>query len=280
MPVSVNGSSAMSDGADTIAAASESVGKVSDGDVTDDAFLGGRLTIRQPVRGYRAGVDAVLLAAAASGFSGRNVLDAGAGVGTVGLCVAARCPASHVVLAEREPPLLALAEHNIASNGMAARVRAVSADVVMAPAATLHAALAAGSFDVVLANPPYHDIGAGTPAKSTLKAASQAMPADDLDDWVRFLARMAAPGGRAIVVHKAESLGRLLATFNGRFGAIRVLPIHPRAGEPAHRILVSGVKGSRAPLTLLPGFVLHAEGEGFTPQAQAIFRDGAPLMMG
>ncbi|MGQ0456390.1 MAG: tRNA1(Val) (adenine(37)-N6)-methyltransferase [Hyphomicrobium sp.] len=270
----------MPDGASLTASATLSVLKLPDGDFTDDAFLDGRLTIRQPARGYRAGVDAVLLAAAATGFGGAKVLDAGAGVGTVGLCIAASCADAHVVLVERETPLLDLAQHNIDSNGLGARVCAVAADVAMSPSASLPAALATGSFDVVVANPPYHDRGAGTPAGSPLKAASHAMPAADLDDWLRFLARMAAPSGRAIVVHKAESLGRLLAAFNGRFGAIRVLPIHPRMGDPAHRILMTGVKGSRAPMELLSGVVLHAEGGRFTPEAQAIFRDGAPLTMG
>lgn len=244
---------------------------------TDDAFLGGKVVVRQRVRGYRAGVDAVLLAAAAPEALRGKALDIGAGAGAVGLCVAARCPDATVTLVERRPELVQLARHNIEANGLSARARAVEFDVLRAPVAHAPDMLEPDSFDLVMANPPYHDEGAGTLSRDAAKAASNAMPVEELDAWVRFLARMAAPGARALMIHKAGALARLLAAFDGRFGALRILPIHPRAGEPAHRVIVCGTKGSRAPLTVMPGFILHAEGEGFTPEASAIFRHGEAL---
>ncbi len=247
---------------------------------TDDAFLGGKIVVRQPVRGYRAGVDAVLLAAAASPqeFRGK-ALDAGAGAGAVGLCLAARYPGAAVTLVERRPDVAELARHNIKANGLETRVRVVELDILHAPSALSLENLQSNSFDVVIANPPYHDEGAGTPSRDASKAASNAMPVEELDAWVRFLARMAAPGARALMIHKAEALPRLLTAFDGRFGALRILPIYPRAHQPAHRVIVRGIKGSRAPLTVMPGFILHADGEGFTPEANAVFRHGAALIL-
>jgi tRNA1(Val) A37 N6-methylase TrmN6 len=65
----------------------------------------------------------------------------------------------------------------------------------------------------------------------------------------------------------------LLAAFDARFGALTVLPLSPRPGEPASRVLVRGVKGSRAPLALLSGRPVHiAGGEAFTPEMEAILR--------
>lgn len=243
-------------------------------DFTDDVFLGGKVLVRQPARGYRAGIDPVLLAATLPvAFAGR-VLDVGAGAGTVGLCIAARCPAARVTLVERAPELVAFARHSVKSNGFENRVSVVAADILQ-PAS--QANLDTAEFDIVVANPPYHDDGGGTPAQTALKAASNAMPGDDLDGWLRFMTRMSRPGGKAIMIHTAESLPRLFAAFDRRFGALRVLPIHPRANAPAHRIVLSGVKGSRAPLTLLPAFVLHAEDGTYTPAAKTITRDGAAL---
>lgn len=72
----------------------------------------------------------------------------------------------------------------------------------------------------------------------------------------------------------------MLVALDQRFGAIRILPLHPRAGDPAHRVIVEGTKGSRAPLQLLSGFVLHVEGNGFTPAAEAILKGGAGLPVG
>ena len=251
------------------------------GDVSADAFLGGALSILQPRNGYRAGLDAVMLAAAVPADESRplRVLDVGAGVGTAGLCVAQRVPYAEVVLLEKEPPLAALAAENVARNNLASRVRVVTA-VVGAPAAALRAlGLVEESFGHVIANPPFHDSDAGTLPPDTLKAAAHAMPEAELDGWARFMARMTAPGGEATIIHKADALARLLAVLDARFGALKVLPLHPRAGAPAHRVLVQGVKGSRGPLQILPGFVLHQDGNAFTPAAQDILRDCAPLPM-
>lgn len=246
---------------------------------TADVFLGDRLIVRQPRQGYRAGVDAVLLAATAGsgGRAPRTLLDVGSGAGTVGLCAASRLPALQAVLLERDPAFVALARDNIAANGLADRVCAVEADVG-APAAQLDAlGLRPDSFDAVLANPPYHDSDAGTPAPHALKADAHAMPSDALETWARFMARMVRRGGRVTLVHKAEALPRVLAAFATRFGALIVLPIHPRAGEDAIRVIVSGIKGNRAPLSLRAPFVLHGIGQEFTEEARSILRSGAAL---
>lgn len=248
--------------------------------VSDDAFLGGRLNILQPLKGYRAGLDAVMLAAAVRGRGGSpfRVLDVGAGVGTAGLSVAWRCPEATVVLLEREPDLVALARENIARNGLGERVSVVEADIRRVASADL-AALGAdeGQFDQVIANPPYHTEGAGTSARNALKAAAHAMPEAGLEDWCRFLARMARPGGDALIVHKTEALPDLLEALKGRFGALSALPLHSHEGEAASRILLRGCKGSKAPFRLEPGLVLHEANERFTRGAEGVLRLGQAL---
>lgn len=247
---------------------------------TDDAFLGGALMVLQPRSGYRAGVDAVMLAAAVPAVSGRpgRVLDAGAGVGTAGLCLARRCPEVSVVLLDREPELAELARRNVDRNGLAERCSVAEADLGDCSDAELSAlGIAAGSFDHVIANPPFHVEGEGTAALDALKAASHAMPAAGLEAWSRFLARMARPGGTATVIHKAEALPELLAVLGKRFGGLRVLPIHAQAYAPAIRVIVQGMKGSKAPPALLPAFVLHGADGGFTPEAGEILRRGGAL---
>lgn len=250
-------------------------------ETTQDAFLGGALNLLQPKSGYRAGIDAVLLAAAAPWSKGRQerYLDAGGGVGTVGLCLARRCPDAMAVILEREPFLVGLAEENAKRNGLAERVSVFSGDI-LAPASELAGlGLVAESFDHVLANPPFYVDGQGTPAADPLRSAAHSIPESDLDQWGRLLARMATPGGTATLIHKADALGKVMGALSGRFGGLKVLPIYSRAESPAIRIIVQGTKGSRAPMTLLPGLVLHGEGNGFNPFADSIFRAGAALSL-
>lgn len=245
-------------------------------DTSLDYFLGDRLAVRQPVRGYRAGIDAVLLAATARPGEG-PLLDLGSGVGTVGLCAAVRCPDLDVTLVERAPALAELARSNIAANQLDDRARVVEAEIGEALPPEAARILKAGSFAHVLANPPFHDEATGTPSLWPLKAVSHAMTSDALENWARFMARMAMPGGRATMIHKAEALPRILAAFDNRFGALTILPVHPRDGAPAIRVIVDGVKGSRAPLTLKPGLILHGAANAFLPEIDSILRRGAPL---
>lgn len=253
-----------------------------DGSVTDDAFLGGALKLLQPKSGYRAGVDAVLLAASVPCIQDVNerVLDAGGGVGTVGLSVVRRCPAATAVLLERAPMLVDLANENVKRNALSERVQVFSGDLTASWSEMAGEGLAPESFDHVVANPPFHTDGEGTASPDPWKSIAHSMPQGDLDLWGRLLARMAVPGGTGTMIHKAEALGAVLGAMAGRFGALKILPIYPRAGQPAIRIIVQGTKGSRGPTTILPGFTLHGEGNGFLPEAEAILRHGGALSLG
>jgi tRNA1(Val) A37 N6-methylase TrmN6 len=250
--------------------------------VTDDAFLGGALRILQPKEGYRAGIDAVLLAAAAPANAGgaERVLDVGAGVGVVGLSVARRVADASVTLVEREPILADLARANVGRNDLGARVRVIVADVARRLDDLPELRPDAEGFDHVLANPPYNAEATGTVSVEALKAAASAMPGGNLARWARFMAAMAKPGGSATVIHRADAVGEILSAFAGRFGGAIVFPLYPRAGQSAIRVLVQGIKGSNAPLQLRPGLVLHEVDSSFTAEAEAILRHGAALSLG
>jgi tRNA1(Val) A37 N6-methylase TrmN6 len=244
-----------------------------------DAFLGGAVHVAQPTQGYRAGLDAVLLAASCPVNTTRNerILDCGAGVGTVGLCVACRAPLAHVTLIEREPELAALARANSAANGLADRVSVIEADLTDRLSQIPDLTGAVESFDHVLANPPYYEDHRGTRASDPLRARAHAMPTDDLEAWARFMAGMAKPSGTATLVHRVEALGTILKVFETRFGQIKIMPVYARVGAVANRILVQGIKGSRAPLSLMPPLVLYdADGQP-TPMVEGILRRGDAL---
>lgn len=252
-------------------------------DTTDDAFLDGRLSIRQPRDGYRAGLDAVLLAAAASvPIAGDcRVLDAGAGVGVVGLAIAARAPRARVTLVEIDAALAYLARSNAERNGFADRVEVVTADIgrggSLLHGATRPPGLQPGVFTHLVSNPPYHADGSGTAPRASLRRVSHQMAAGGLERWLAFLATAARRDATLTLVHRADALDRILAALAGRFGGVRIRPVQARADRPAGRVLVSAVKGSRAPLTLLPALVLQDADGRYHDQIEAVMRHGTPL---
>jgi tRNA1(Val) A37 N6-methylase TrmN6 len=237
-----------------------------------DALFDGRLVLRQPARGHRAGTDAVLLAAATPDGTGA-LIDAGAGVGTAGLAVALRAPGWRLRLVERDPDMAQLAQANVAANGLAERADVIVADFLRA-AERRRAGLADSSADCVICNPPFHAAGVVRASPDARRAAAhvQAGDGDAVAPWLRAIAALLRPGGTMVMIHRAATLDALIGACRGRFGALAIRPVHSREGMEASRVLLRGVKGSRAPLRLLPGLILHGADGAFTPRAEAIHR--------
>jgi tRNA1(Val) A37 N6-methylase TrmN6 len=239
---------------------------------TRDAFLGGRLVIAQPAKGFRAGLDSVLLGASVRRGEGA-LLDLGAGVGTAALVALSHAGALTATLADADAEILALAAENIAANGFADRAATLQVDIAAPAAARRAAGLAANAYATVIANPPFFGAGQGTASPDTRRAAARHMPVTALDHWVRAAVSAATADGEIVFVLPATSLGAILAAFEPRLGAIAVLPLAPRPGEAATRILIRGVKQSRAPLSLLATRPIHGpEGNGFAPEIEAVLR--------
>ncbi|MGE0005637.1 MAG: tRNA1(Val) (adenine(37)-N6)-methyltransferase [Parvibaculaceae bacterium] len=243
--------------------------------LTEDGFLDGRLRILQPEKGYRAGIDAVFLAASVPCGPGDAVFEAGMGAGVAALCLAYRVPGLRITGMEAAARYAMLAEENARRNGCGSGVSVVHADIREALRRGSALAPAAGSMAHAFANPPFFEEDKATASPVALKAQAHSFAAGDLDLWIRAMHGLLQPRGTMTVIYRAEALARLLALFEGRFGDIAVAPLFPRAGLAATRIIVQGVKGSRAPLRLLPGLVLHGEDGTFTPAAEAVLRDGA-----
>lgn len=244
--------------------------------ISEDAILGGRLVLRQPRRGHRVGHDAILLAAATSARPGEQIIDLGAGVGAAGLAVARRVEGVAVTLVEIDPALAALAGENAARNALAERVRAVCLDVAAPAAAFAAAGLAAAAADRVLMNPPFN-APQQQPSPHPGRRLAHSASRHTLDRWLGAAARLLRPAGVVTLIWRADALDSLLPALTAGFGAVTLLPIHPKPGAPAIRVLARAVKGSRAPLSLLPGFVLADAAARPTAQAEAVLRGGALL---
>jgi len=246
-------------------------------EVTEDAALGGKLRLRQPKGGHRVGHDAILLAAACPARTGERAVDLGAGVGAAGLALALRVDGTEVVLVEVDAGLARLAAENVQLNGLSARVSTVVLDVAAPARAFAAAQLGPESVARVLMNPPFNDPARQRASPDDRRRLAHAGSGAALPVWIKTAARLLRPRGTLTMIWRADGLADALQALAPAFGAVAVLPVHPGEEKAAIRVLVRATKASRAPLALLPGFVLNERSGRSTAQAESVLRDGAAL---
>jgi tRNA1(Val) A37 N6-methylase TrmN6 len=235
---------------------------------TEDAFLGGKLRLRQLKSGHRAGHDAMLLAAATPARSSDRVVDFGAGVGAAGLALAKRVAGIELVLVEIDAALAELARGNAAANTIAAEV--VVLDVTSAAAEFAAAGLLPNSVDVVLMNPPFNDSARHRASPDQAREIAHVATDATLDGWIHAARRILKSGGVLTMIWRADGLAELLAALGRGFGSLAILPVHGDAASPAIRVLVRAIKGGKAPLRLHAALILNSDAAMPDPQVQDI----------
>jgi len=246
-------------------------------EVTRDAFLNGKLHISQPTDGYRAATDPVYLAASIPAKSGQAILDVGCGVGTASLCLNARISGLNLTGIEVQSDYAKLAQENASANN-------ATLDVVVADLQNLPDPMRQRSFDHVITNPPFFDGQTMSPPESQAKAVAH-VETLDLQSWISLSLKRLAPKGSFSIIHLTERLPDILTGMNQSCGDIRILPITARRGRAAKRVLVQGIKTSRAPTQLLSPLVVHdgekheADGDDYSQDAKDILRQGRALVL-
>ena len=241
--------------------------------LSDDKFLCGKLNLLQPKKGYRAATDPVLLAAACAARPGERVLDMGCGVGAAALCLGWRVPGVRLSGVEVQPDYADLAQRNGKRNGIPFDVHV--GDIHQMPQ------VLRVDFDHVIANPPYYGSGTPSPIPGRAKAMQVASP---LSEWVKAGARRLAPGGWLTMICGVDGLPEVLAGMGDKMGSIAILPLQPRIGRAAVRVLVQARKTGKAPFRLLAPLIIHdgtehsGDRESYTPEANDVLRNGGDLL--
>src|SRR5436309_2930262 len=224
---------------------------------TEDAFLGGRLRLRQPKSGHRAGHAAMLLAVATPARSGDRVVDLGAGVGAAGLAVAKRVAGIELVLVEIDEGLAALARGNATANAIAADV--IILDATSAADVFAAAGLPPDSVDVVLMNPPFNDPARHRASPDKAREIAHVSMTATLEKWVHAARRILKSGGALTLIWRSDGLLEVLSALGRGFGSLEILPVHAEAKVPAIRVLIRAIKGGKAPLQKHAALLLNHE---------------------
>lgn len=239
---------------------------------THDTIYQGRCGLEQPRTGYRFGTDAMVLAAAVQARSGQKVLELGCGVGAVLIAAHTRLPEVFFTGIEKMPEYAHLAKKNIERNAAAKRVHVVRGDALNPVTVG-----ALGSFDHVVANPPYYETQRHSGAASELRRVARQHDETALAAWMQAANRALKPKGTVTFIHATEKLDDLIQGLQKYCGGVKIFPLWPKEGEPSKRLIIQATKGSKAPLTILPGLVMHEADGRSTMAAFQVVNEGRSL---
>lgn len=243
--------------------------------VIETTLLRGKVRLLQPEKGFHASLDTVFLAAATPVKDGWNMLDIGCGVGSAGLCVALRNKNILLMGIDIQQNLVDLAHQNARLNGHSEQARFFCGDI------SKEKHIENNNFHSVLINPPYQEAGTHTPSPNRIKAFAHGEDASSvtLEKWIKYSHLKLKNGFYLTMIHRADRLDDVINGLTAKkwFGSLEVIPLWPRSGDPAKRVIVRARKERYAPLKLHAGIVIHEKDGSYTKAAKAILEDGAAI---
>ena len=238
---------------------------------SQDYLLDKKIHILQPLNGYRASSDAVLLSSMLSPqMQNKTILDVGSGTGAVSLCLAWRYKQQNTEIfgVEIQSDLAELSALSAQKNNFSG-LKYLNGDIFNKDIQKL---LKPCSFDAVVTNPPYSKNDMPSPNNS--KATAHNLLCGNLEKWLNICLKMAKPFGYLYMINRAEALPHICSALDGKAGGIVVLPIYSKIGQPAKRIIIKAQKDSKAPCHILPPLVIHNENGEYSDASHKILREG------
>jgi len=235
--------------------------------LTEDTILGGKIRLQQPKEGFRAAIDTVFLAAAVPAKAGQRVLETGMGSGAAALCLACRVDAAQITGIDVNPRMVSLADTNIQLNQMVEKIDVALGDVADCLPDDFDAA-----FDHVMMNPPYLPDTSTHVSPNPDRALATMEAGADLKRWLKYGHDALRSKGYLSVIHRADRVDEVIRSLSANFGGVTVLPLWPREGEEAKRVIVQARKGVRSPARILPGLAIHKADGSYTEAAAAVLK--------
>jgi tRNA1(Val) A37 N6-methylase TrmN6 len=233
----------------------------------DHTLLNGHVKIKQLEHGFHVAIDTVLAAAAVPVMPKAKIVDLGAGIGGISLCVKYRLPEADITGIEIQPEYHALAEQNAKDNGFDKGLRFLCQDIKDFKEI---------NYDIVVSNPPFLEEGSYNASPDTAK--NTAIGNVHLEDWIHVANRALKPGGTLVMIHRADYLQKIFAAMGSKFGGVEVIPLYPKEGVACKRVIIRALKGKKSASKIHPGLFIHKSDGSYTEKSQALLRDGHALV--
>ena len=236
------------------------------GERMDDLQLCG-MRILQKERGFRFGMDAVLLADFARIGPGEDAADFGTGTGILPLLLLGREKGRHFDAFELQEDMADMAQRTMRLNGLEERVTVHAlpverADEVVRP----------GALGSIVCNPPYGVPGATLRNPSDALSLARHQGAQGLSAWLTMAWRLLRGKGRLAVIYPApRMLEMMMAMERAHLTPKRFRMVYPAADRPANLVLIEAMKDAKPMLHPEPPLIVYEADGSMTPELKRIY---------
>tara|TARA_B100000686_G_scaffold93040_1_gene99429 strand:+ start:1701 stop:2435 length:735 start_codon:yes stop_codon:yes gene_type:complete len=235
-------------------------------DVTKNKILNGNITLYQPKKGFRIGIDSILLSSSVNNY--KNCLDLGSGVGVIMLSLAKRFPKSRILGVDKNRELIKISKENVILNNLEGlNIKFFCTDIKKGKfLPELN-----NSFDRVVMNPPY--FYQNKVVSSIDKYKSQAKYEKNIFSWFNSAYSKLKPKGHINFIFRSEFLNIALECLSNKWGDIRIFPLWPKTGKVSKLTIIQARKNSKSGVQLMSGLVLHNNDGTYTEACKKILNN-------
>lgn len=208
------------------------------------------------------GMDAVLLSSFAEAKEGQRCLDLGCGNGIIPILMTAKTQGAYFGGLEIQEDVAAMARRSVELNRLESKVEIIQGDIKEATSF-----FGAASFDVVTSNPPYLTQSHGLISEASHKAIARHELACTLENVIRSAAKLLKPGGHFYMVHRPFRLAEIIHLMVCyRMEPKRMRLVYPYVNHEPNMVLIEGVRGGRARMTVEPPLIVYKEKNEYTDE--------------
>lgn len=227
----------------------------------DDLHCKGYHIIQDPQR-FCFGIDAVILSGFTRVKKGEQVLDLGTGTGIIPILLAAKTQGEKFTGLEIQQESAEMATRSVKLNELEERVSIVHGDLKEAKTF-----FGAGTFDVVVSDPPYMNEGGGLVNPGDAKAIARHEICCSLEDVVQTAGQMLKVNGRFYMIHRPHRLVDILTTLRQfHLEPKKVRFIHSYVDKEPSMVLIEAIKGAKAMVKIGAPLVIYESDGTYTKE--------------
>ena len=241
-------------------------------EVSKNKILDGSISLFQPKKGFRVGIDSILLSSSIKNYS--NCMEFGTGSGVILLCLSKKFPNSKIIGVEKNIELVELAKKNLLENNINNKnTKVICNDLLDQPFLKEYN----NKFDRVIMNPPYFNLNKVIKSNNKLKASARYEI--NINQWFLAAYKKLKPKGYMNFVFRSENLDLILSKLYTSWGDIKVFPLWPKAKVKSKLMIVQARKDANSGVQILPGLILHNNDGSYTDECNSILNNKSNIQL-